>query len=781
MAIEVPEGWATFLKTLTGMPFPQANEDSLRLVSDDYRLMAEKFQEVEELLRQVVSRVDEDFEGQTATEFVAYARQFVERTNGNQSILDRAYEDALKLSKNAHKTAADIEYTKWMIFGQLALLVVQIALAQALMSVTAGLSEIWAAAAIGAFKAMALLILKFLVAQIIMQTITGLVGGLLLDSILQLTQMGRGDRTEWNTDFTKDAAKFAVIGGVLGGPFALLGGAFGKLLGNLGGKGLGKILGNDAGNVLAKGLAGGGKGVGAGAGKGGGALGKGAGAGAGRGAGGAGAAAGKGAGGAGAAAGKGTGGAGAAAGKGTGGAGAAAGKGTGGAGAAAGKGAGGLGEGVGKGVSGVGDGVGKGVSGVGDGAAGAGGRSGAGAAGNTISETSARELGERLGNIMGRTNESLNQLGADGVRGAAAGAVGREVVKDFANAFEKHLGGALGNETAKNLGREYGEALVKNWAGKADWQGLTHALDDALKPFVKDLGESGVRALSHDLPGSFVRTVGGNLGFHVGNFVGEIAGDSAHAVVTEGMYNLIFGPDHTFTVSGWTAAAGAAGGIMGRGVAHGFQSMHNLVQGPPAAPPPRPPAFSSDAPAPSAPAPRPSTESGPTVRDGSTTPKDDADNRTLTDSGSETESLYYLDVDDLSDSGTLYAKDDDGSGDAAPTGLPTASAPSFATSSDGADFTSGGDSTSGPNRSDTSHGNDAPHGNDSPSGNDVPAGGDGRYGNDVPGGNETPSGNGRPNTTDNSGSGGGTDTAPGAGPGEPSGPRSPAPEPSVPP
>lgn len=265
MAIEVPDGWATLLKTLTGMPFPQANEDSLRLVSDDYRLMAEKFQEVEELLRQVVSRVDEDFEGRTATEFVAYARQFVERTNGNQSILDRAHEDAMKLSKNAHKTAADIEYTKWMIFGQLALLVVQIALAQALMPLTAGLSEIWAAAAIGAFRTMALLILKFLVAQIIMQTITGLVGGLLLDSILQLTQMGRGDRTEWNTDFTKDAAKFAAIGGVLGGPFALLGGAFGKLLGNLGGKALGKILGNDAGNVLAKGLAGGAKGAGAGA------------------------------------------------------------------------------------------------------------------------------------------------------------------------------------------------------------------------------------------------------------------------------------------------------------------------------------------------------------------------------------------------------------------------------------------------------------------------------------------------------------------------------------
>ncbi|MFH8686614.1 glycosyltransferase [Streptomyces anulatus] len=766
MAIEVPDGWATLLKTLTGMPFPQANEDSLRLVSDDYRQMAEKFQEVEELLRQVVSRVDEDFEGRTATEFVAYARQFVERTNGNQSILDRAHEDAMKLSKNAHKTAADIEYTKWMIFGQLALLVVQIALAQALMPLTAGLSEIWAAAAIGAFRAMALLILKFLVAQIIMQTITGLVGGLLLDSILQLTQMGRGDRTEWNTDFTKDAAKFAAIGGVLGGPFALLGGAFGKLLGNLGGRALGKILGNDAGNVLAKGLAGGAKGAGAGAGKGGGALAKGAGAGAGKGGGalakGAGAGAGKGGGalakgaGAGAGAGAGVGKGGGALGKGAG-AGAGAGKVPGGLGAGAGKVPGGVGEGLGKGLSGAGDGIGKGVSGAGDGALGAGARSGAGAAGNTISETSARELGERLGNIMGRTNESLNQLGADGVRGAAAGAVGREVVKDFANAFEKHLGGALGNETAKNLGREYGEALVKNWAGKADWQGLTHSLDDALKPFAKDLGESGVRALSHDLPGSFVRTVGGNLGFHIGNFVGEIAGESAHAVVTEGMYNLIFGPEHKFTVSGWTAAAGAMGGVLGRGVAHGFQSVHNMVQGPPAAPPPRPPVFSSDAPAPPTASPRPGTESGPTLRDGST-PRTDADNRTLTDSGSDTDSLYYPDVDDFSDSATLYG-DDDGNGGTAPSGAPTASAPSFATSSGGADITNTGDFTSTPNRSDT------PNGTDSPNRTEVP------NSNENPNGNETPNTGGRPNTTDSSGSGSGTGSGDPATPG----PRSPEP------
>ncbi|MFJ8850961.1 glycosyltransferase [Streptomyces sp. NPDC102437] len=667
------------------MPFPQANEDTLRVVSDEYRQMAEKFREVEELLRQVVVRVDEDFEGETATRFVTYARQFVERTNGNESILERAYEDAIKLSKNAHKTAADIEYTKWMIFGQLALLVVQIALAQALMPVTAGLSEIWAAAAIAAFRSMAVLILKFLLAQIIMQTITGLVGGLLLDSILQLTQIGRGDRTEWNKDFTADAAKFAAIGGVLGGPFALLGGGLGKLLGNLGGKGLGKILGNDAANVLGKGLAGGGKGAGGaagGAGKAAGGLGKGAGS------------------------------AGAGAGKGAGAGAGAAGKGAGAGAGAAGKGAGAGAGAAGKGAGSAGAGAGKGAGAAGDGAAGAGARAGADAAGQTISEESARKLGERLGNIMGRTNESLNHVGADGARGAAAGAVGREVVKDFANAFEKNLGDSLGNETARNLGREYGEALVKNWGGKADWQGLTHSLDDALKPYVKDLGEGGVRALSHDLPGSFVQTISrnieGNLGFRIGNFVGEIAGESGHAVVTEGMYNLIFGPEHKFTVSGWTAAAGAAGGIMGRGVAHGFQALHHAVQGPPAAPPPRPPVFSSDSPTPPSTAPRPSTESNTTVRDGSGA-RNEADNRTLTgsasdsgsdsvsprsgdDNASDSESLYYLDVDDFSDSRTLYSSEDDGN--AAPYDLTEASAPSFATSSNDTNLTNNSNSTS---------------------------------------------------------------------------------------
>ncbi|MFI8817050.1 MULTISPECIES: glycosyltransferase [unclassified Streptomyces] len=696
MAIEVSEGWGKLLKTLTGMPFPQANEDTLRVVSDEYRQMAEKFREVEELLRQVVGRVDEDFEGETATRFVAYARQFVERTNGNESILERAYEDALKLSKNAHKTAADIEYTKWMIFGQLALLVVQIALAQALMPVTAGLSEIWAAAAIAAFRAMAMLILKFLLTQIIMQTITGLVGGLLLDSILQLTQMGRGDRTEWNKNFTADAAKFAAIGGALGGPFALLGGGLGKLLGNLTGKGLGKILGNDAGKVLGKGLAGGGKGAGGaagGAGKAAGGLGKSAG---GAGAGGLG----KGAGGAGAGG---------------------LGKGAGGAGAGGlGKGAGGAGAGLGKGAGGVGAGLGKGAGAAGDGAAGATGRAGAGAAGQAISEESARKLGERLGNIMGRTNESLNHVGADGARGAAAGAVGREVVKDFANAFEKNLGDSLGNETARNLGRDYGEALVKNWGGKADWQGLTHSLDDALKPYVKDLGESGVRALSHDLPGSFVQTISknieGNIGFRIGNFVGEIAGESGHAVVTEGMYNLIFGPEHKFTVSGWTAAAGAAGGVMGRGIGHGFQTLHHAVQGPPAAPPPRPPVFSSDSPTPPSTAPRPTTESNPGVRDGSG-PKNDSDNRTLTDSSSESgsdsaslrstddngsdgDSLYYLDTDDFSDSRTLFSGDDETNAGAYEG--PGPSAPAFATSSNDTSFTNSTDNTSTTDRS-TAH------------------------------------------------------------------------------
>ncbi|MEC4020215.1 WXG100-like domain-containing protein, partial [Streptomyces sp. H27-D2] len=574
MAIELPKEWAGLLKGLTGMDFPQANEDSLRAVSHEYKEVAEKFGQLEELLRQVVQQAQQDFEGATADAFVAYASQFV---GGENSLLGGAGKDAEVLAENAYETAADIEYTKWSIFGQLALLVVQIALAQALSIPTAGLSEIWAAAAMGAFRVAAIMFLKFLLAQIVMQVLIGIVGGLLLDSILQLTQMGQGNRKEWNTKFTLTAVEFGLIGGVLGGPFAVLGSGFGKLLGNLGGKGLGKLLGNEAGKTLSKGLA---QGLGPGVAKG---LGKGA-AGAGAGA---------------------------------------AGKGAAGAGAGA----------AGKGAAGAGAGA------IAKGAAGAGaGEVGKKIVNHGITAEAARNLGKNLGNVLGRTTESLGQAGAKGARGTAANAVGKAVVNDFSKAFEKHLGDALGKETAKNLGREYGETFVKNWAGKADWKGLTHALDDTLKPYVDKLGTAGARTFSHELPESLVHTVGknfqGSLGYRIGDMIGGSAVDAGHMAVTEGLYNLIFGPDHQFTVSGFTPIAGMASGVLGRVLGHGFEGLRNLGHSG-SSPELHPPGAGLDGGA--GPAPRPDGAAPPTVPETSSGPGSTTESGTAPESGTGSE------------------------------------------------------------------------------------------------------------------------------------------------
>ncbi|KOG88976.1 hypothetical protein ADK38_16810, partial [Streptomyces varsoviensis] len=643
MAIEISEDWAKFLKALTGTDWPQANEDELRRVSHEYTDAAEKFGQLEELLRQVVQQVKMDFEGASADAFVQYTNQFF--VGGEDSILGRAKKDAEDLSKNAFKTAADVEYTKWSVFGQLALLIAQIALAQALAPFTAGVSEIWAAAAEAAFRLFAQLLAKYLLQQIIMQMVMGIVGGLLLDAILQVTQMLQGNRTEWNTDFTKGAAEFGAISGLVGGPFSFIGDSLGKWLGNTIGKGLGSALSHDAGETLANSLGkaashgadGGSKDLSAGLGKGaanlaehgtdggtkdlskglGNALGHGAddvaaggaeggakggakglgktGAGDGPGPG---AGPGKGAGeGAGPGGGLGKGGDG---GVGPGGGtGAGTGKGTGaGTGSGAGKGAGaGTGRGTG---STAGDGVGKGAgSTAGDGAGGAGGKAGSagskagsgagsGAVDHGISESAARSLGNDIGDILGKTNDSLNQVGKAGVHGAAADVVGQGVVRDMAKSFENRLGDALGKDTAHALGQDYGEAFVKNWAGKGDWQALTKSLDDALAPYAGKLGADGVHAFSHELPGSLVQSVGknlhGNFGYKVGEMIGGSAVDAGHMAVSEGLYNLIFGPDHEFKVTGFTPVAGALGGVVGRGLGHGMSALHSAIH---SSPPPQ--------------------------------------------------------------------------------------------------------------------------------------------------------------------------------------------------
>ncbi|MFD9561257.1 hypothetical protein [Streptomyces sp. NPDC059994] len=160
---------------------------------------------------------------------------------------------------------------------------------------------------------------------------------------------------------------------------------------------------------------------------------------------------------------------------------------------------------------------------------------------------------------------------------------GELVVNDFGKIFEKHLGATLGKTTAGALGREYGEAFVTNWAGKGGWQGLTRSLGEVLEPYAGKLGTTGMQAFSHDLPEALVHGIGkhlpGDAGYKIGNLLGNIGSDAGHQAVTEGMYNLLFSPEHEFKVTGFTPVAGAVGGLLGHGIAHGINALRGAGGG----------------------------------------------------------------------------------------------------------------------------------------------------------------------------------------------------------
>src|SRR5262245_47939727 len=99
MSLTVPPELMTLFKGLTGMEWPQADEDGLRVVASQYHSAANQFPQLANLFTQVVNGVTADFAGETADAFVASMKQFLD---GNPSYLQAAADQAKQLGDFAH-------------------------------------------------------------------------------------------------------------------------------------------------------------------------------------------------------------------------------------------------------------------------------------------------------------------------------------------------------------------------------------------------------------------------------------------------------------------------------------------------------------------------------------------------------------------------------------------------------------------------------------------------------------------------------------------------------
>lgn len=518
MSIEIPVGLANLFHGLTGMAWPEAKEDDLRKAGDYYLLVGKNMPQLEDYVRQAAAYCTDNIAGQAGTELAAAAGALV-GAGGKDNALDLAGKQCTQLGQVAHDTANQVEYAKWMTIAQLIQLALEIAWAIAASPFTGGASLGTIVAARAVAEGVIRKILAWLIDRIVMHTVVSITGGLVMDTIIQLIQIGRGDKTEWDSKSTLQAVEFGALNGIVGGPLALLGGGLTKLFRGVIGKSLGKeagrVLGSDLARVsngLAKdGLAG--------------VLSKDA--------------------------------------------------------------ARTIGETAAKDLA---KGAGKTLANeAGRSAADAAARdaarsaehavaneaahtvaneaahAAAGAAARDGEKWLARESAEAFGNdlaqTIGRYSHEIGNAFAGGLRELGKDAVAR-FEKDVAQVFEQHFGSVLGKEEAAQLGRDFAHAMaVSGGRGAAEHEALRTAMRDALGS--RGLSSEGVDHLVEQVPGLLDKVGGNTRLFRMGVAVGGYLGAGVQNGLTEGFYNLTFGPDHSFSVTWETFVSGMAMGFVG--------------------------------------------------------------------------------------------------------------------------------------------------------------------------------------------------------------------------
>ncbi|MFJ9951213.1 hypothetical protein, partial [Kitasatospora sp. NPDC091207] len=253
-SIEVNASTARFFTIITGMPWPEVKEGDLRELRDSYELLSTELPELRDLIIKVAKDCKGHMEGQAATSFIWQLNSFVGKAEGGgDDYVGAAAKTAKALADCAGDVANAVEYTKWMAIAQLVQLMVEIALAIFWAPFSFGTSLSGLVLRKLLTKVALTALMKYLLKTIAMHTFSGIVGGLLMDGIIQHLQIGQGNRDHVDKEYTKQAALFGLIGGVLGGPLELFGMGLGKLLGRLLGKSGGRLLADKLSTYLIKG------------------------------------------------------------------------------------------------------------------------------------------------------------------------------------------------------------------------------------------------------------------------------------------------------------------------------------------------------------------------------------------------------------------------------------------------------------------------------------------------------------------------------------------------
>src|SRR5882757_6786644 len=210
MSLEMPSELDWLFKLLAGQEWPKGDEDKLRDLGRAWTEFSTSVQEISGEFEPLFSTVTSNLSGQPAEAF----KQFVTQMHQQLPAMVDAGKQIAKLSSS---TAQQVEYSKYMIIGQLVLLAAELAWAAANAFWTFGASEAMTPAFIAATRLTVSMILR----RLAMAILTGVVSQVALDIAIQTIQAIKakinGDDFSWNWSNTGSAAEMGAIGGALGG------------------------------------------------------------------------------------------------------------------------------------------------------------------------------------------------------------------------------------------------------------------------------------------------------------------------------------------------------------------------------------------------------------------------------------------------------------------------------------------------------------------------------------------------------------------------------------
>lgn len=217
----MPPELAWVARLAVGQAWPKGNEDNLQALGQAWNDAAQELKGISAQIGQSGNGVLESVGGQVADEFRGFVAQL-------ESTLPDMAESAGQLGKLGKHTAVQVEYSKYMILGQLILLAAQIA------EWAFFAPEVIPLAVTGARVAV-----KMILRRLLISIATGIALNVGLDAAVQTIQFLKGDRTEWSTDNTVSAVISGAIGGAMGGIFFGAGSVFApKFAHSLFGKGV---------------------------------------------------------------------------------------------------------------------------------------------------------------------------------------------------------------------------------------------------------------------------------------------------------------------------------------------------------------------------------------------------------------------------------------------------------------------------------------------------------------------------------------------------------------